>query len=58
MQGDTHMKLGQIIDAVWSLPWYKILIIACADDLILLLKLWPLWVTVGLLILHSILFDS
>ena len=38
--------MGEIIQQIWELPWYKVLIIAAADDVILFLKLWPFWVFV------------
>jgi len=36
--------MGEIIDLIWDLPWYKVFIIAVVDDAIFILKLWPLWV--------------
>ena len=35
-----------ILEKIWELPWYKILVIAVADDVILFLKLWWLWLTI------------
>ena len=40
--------MGEIINQIWQLPWYKVFIIAVADDAILFIKLWPAWV--GLII--------
>lgn len=34
--------MGEIIRAIWELPWYQVLWVAIVDDLILLIKLWPL----------------
>ena len=36
--------MGEIIEQIWELPWYKVLLIAVVDDLILAVKLWPLYV--------------
>ena len=35
--------MGNILEAIWNLPWYKVAVIAVADDAILFLKLWWLW---------------
>ena len=35
--------VGDILEAVWNLPWYKVLVVAVADDAILFLKIWWLW---------------
>ena len=43
MKGGEAM-LGNIINSIWELPWYKVLLVAILDDVILLIKLWPLWV--------------
>jgi len=44
--------LGEVLEAIWNLPWYKVVIVATVDDFILLVKLWPLWVAlVGIAIL-------
>jgi len=37
--GDT-MGMGEILESIWNLPWYKVLVIAAADDAILFLKMW------------------
>lgn len=42
--------MGPIIDAIWQLPWYQILIVAIADDAILIMKVWPLWVLIAVII--------
>jgi len=33
------MSIGELIDAIWALPWYKVMVIAVVDDVILFLKL-------------------
>lgn len=40
------MTMGTIIEAIWNMPWYKVLIIAAVDDAILFLKIWPLYVVI------------
>ena len=42
----------EVLKQIWELPWYQVLIIAAADDAILLVKIWPVCV---LLIVLSIL---
>jgi hypothetical protein len=42
-------QIFSIIQHIWELPWYKVLVIACVDDFILIIKLWWLYV-IGLLI--------
>ena len=44
--------MGNIIEQIWSLPWYQVLIIAAVDDVILFLKLW--WILLIVIILFSI----
>ena len=44
--------IGEIINMIWNLPWYKVLVIAAVDDAIILIKLWPVWL--GLLALAII----
>lgn len=34
---------GEIIAQIWQLSWYQVLVIAIADDVILIVKLWPVW---------------
>ena len=34
------MGMGEILESIWNLPWYKVLVIAAADDAILFLKMW------------------
>ena len=41
------MSIGQVIDGIWQLPWYKIFVVAVLDDVILLIKLWPVWAVMG-----------
>ena len=48
------MGLGAVLDAIWNLPWYKTLIVAVADDVILVLQLWWLWAAIiGIAILGA-----
>ena len=35
--------MREILEAIWDLPWYKVLVIAIADDAILFLKMWWLY---------------
>ena len=44
MTNEIVMSLGQCLDAIWNLPWYKVLCVAVVDDVFLFLKLWPLWI--------------
>ncbi len=41
--------MWEILSEIWALPWYKVFIIAVADDAILFVKIWPAWL--GLIIL-------
>ena len=34
---------NEVIKQIWNLPWYSVMKIAFIDDLILFVKLWPLW---------------
>lgn len=43
------MSLGEVIDAIWALPWYKVMAVAIIDDFLLLLKVWPLWAVVAII---------
>lgn len=44
--------MWDILERIWELPWYKVLVIAAADDVILFLKLWPVWLgIVGMVII-------
>jgi hypothetical protein len=45
------MDLGQIISEIWNQPWYKVLIIAAADDVIFMIKIWPLYVAVIIIVI-------
>ena len=49
--------MGPIIDAIWQLPWYKILIVAIVDDAILIMKLWPLWLVITVILVLRFLYD-
>lgn len=48
--------MGPIIDAIWQLPWYKVLIVAVADDAMLLIKLWPLWSVIAVMFVLRVLY--
>jgi len=40
-----------ILNMIWDLPWYKVLVIAAADDVILFIKLWWFYlIIIGLII--------
>ena len=41
-----------IIEAIWQLPWYKVLWIAIVDDFIFLVKTWPFWVIIFILVIY------
>ena len=43
------MGMGQIIEAMWELPWYKVMIIALVDDFMIFIKLWP-WLILGVIL--------
>ena len=43
--------MGAILEAIWNLPWYKVIIIAIVDDCIVLVKLWPLWALIIVIII-------
>lgn len=45
-KGKEEMKIFDILDTIWKMPWYKVMVIAVADDVILFLKLWPLYIGV------------
>ena len=47
------MGIGSIIDQIWNMPWYKVLVIAAVDDVILFLKIWPVYIV---LIIGAIIF--
>ena len=47
------MEIGNILDAIWNLPWHKVLVIAIADDAILFLKLWWLWAIILIITIIS-----
>jgi len=34
-------EITEILGKLWEMPWYKVLIIAAADDAILFIKIWP-----------------
>ena len=43
--------MEEIIAKIWELPWHKVLWIAIADDFILLVKVWPLWAMILLVLI-------
>ena len=36
--------MHDILKSIWALPWYKVLVVSIADDLILAVRLWPILV--------------
>jgi hypothetical protein len=50
--------MNDILRQIWQLPWYQVLWIAFVDDLILLVKLWPLWLIIGALGLCIVLWKE
>jgi hypothetical protein len=30
------MGIGNVLDQIWNMPWYKVLVIAAADDVVLI----------------------
>lgn len=49
-------QIDPIIEAIWELPWYKVLYIAVVDDFILAAKIWPFWIAVGAYAVFKILW--
>jgi len=43
--------IGEIINAIWQLPWYKVIVIAFVDDIIFVLKTWWLYLVLILIII-------
>jgi len=41
------MSPDAIIEQVWQLPWYQVLYVSLSDGLILLVKIWPVWVVLA-----------
>ena len=41
----------QIIKQIWTLPWYKVMKIAFMDDVIFLVKIWPVLIILFLIAL-------
>jgi len=50
--------IGPIIEQIWALPWYKIVIIAAIDDIIVMLKMWPLYVALLIIIISIVIIAS
>ena len=47
--------IDSILKQIWELPWYKVLIVPIVDCFVLLLGLWPVYLTIfGLFILSDI----
>ena len=42
--------ITEILKQIWELPWYKVLVIAMADDCIFFLKTW--WFYVGIILIY------
>jgi len=42
--------MREILEMIWDLPWYKVLVIAVVDDAILFLKIWWLYCIIFLAI--------
>lgn len=40
------MTPDEIIKEIWQLSWYQVLKVAVMDDIILLVKIWPVWVVI------------
>lgn len=38
--------MWKILEQIWELPWYEVLVIAVCDDVILFIKLWPVYVVI------------
>jgi len=38
--------MGGILGQIWELPWYQVMIIAAADDVMVFFKLWWLWLII------------
>jgi len=38
--------MAEIIAQIWALPFWQVVVIAMADDLILLVRAWPFYVWV------------
>lgn len=41
--------LGAVLEQIWALSWWQVLIVAIIDDVFLFLKVWPLWVALFVL---------
>ena len=52
LKGAYMTLIHPIIDAIWELPWYKVLYIAVVDDFIFMVKTWPFWLIVSALIIY------
>jgi len=36
--------MWKILEQIWELPWYEVLVIAICDDAILFVKIWPVYI--------------
>ena len=39
-------EVWEVLETIWEMEWWEVLIIAAADDAILLVKLWPIWLAI------------
>lgn len=37
------MGIIEMLEAIWKMPFLKALTVAALDDILVMLKLWPLW---------------
>ena len=44
------MTPEQIIEQIWQLPWYNVLWIVVVSGYIFLLKTWPVWICIAVLL--------
>jgi hypothetical protein len=36
--------VGEVLNIIWNMPWYKVIAIAAADDIIVFIKIWPVYI--------------
>jgi len=48
--------MWEILKQIWELPWYEVLVIAAADDAILFVKIWPVYVVITIIWLIIVLW--
>ena len=44
----------EVLKQIWALKWYEVFVIAAADDVILFIKLWPVWIVIIVIMLMFI----